>query len=577
MFTNLEIAKLLRQVSAAYTILGKNRFRIIAYDRAADAIEHATSEVKDLWDDGKLDEIPAVGESLTKHLDELLRTGGVKTWKQTFYKVPRAMFPLLDLPGFGPKKAYRLAVELGLKPENAINQLEKAVNEHKISPLEGFGDKSESDITNSIDLWRRGQVKEKRILLSAANEIAQNIINYLKKSPEVDGIEVLGSLRRQVSTIGDIDLAVTTSKPENVIKLFVSYPKKRQIIERGPTGASLLLTSGRQVDLRVCKPEEWGSMLQYFTGSKQHNIKLRELAKKDGHLLNEYGVDSKNFDNEVKLYNFLGLDYIPPELREDTGEIEAALSHNLPDLVELSNIKGDLQMHSDFDQETSHDSGLNSIKELRDFAKDLDYEYIGITNHNPKSGVDAVKKINIQKKYIDKINHKKIKILSLMEVDITPSGQLAIPDKALDLLDGCLVSIHSSFGLNKNDMTKRVLSALSHPKARIFAHPTGRLLEEREGYELDWERIFSFCLSNDKALEINANPKRLDLPDVLVREAVKKGVLLSLGTDAHEKSDLMFMEYGVGVARRGWVEPKNIINTWKYDKILKWFRKGGEQ
>ncbi|MEK7565496.1 MAG: hypothetical protein AAB506_00425, partial [Patescibacteria group bacterium] len=325
MFTNLEIAKLLRQVSAAYTILGKNRFRIIAYDRAADAIEHATSEVKDLWDDGKLDEIPAVGESLTKHLDELLRTGGVKTWKQTFYKVPRAMFPLLDLPGFGPKKAYRLAVELGLKPENAINQLEKAVNEHKISPLEGFGDKSESDITNSIDLWRRGQVKEKRILLSAANEIAQNIINYLKKSPEVDGIEVLGSLRRQVSTIGDIDLAVTTSKPENVIKLFVSYPKKRQIIERGPTGASLLLTSGRQVDLRVCKPEEWGSMLQYFTGSKQHNIKLRELAKKDGHLLNEYGVDSKNFDNEVKLYNFLGLDYIPPELREDTGEIEAAL------------------------------------------------------------------------------------------------------------------------------------------------------------------------------------------------------------------------------------------------------------
>ncbi len=575
MLTNTTIAKLLRQVSAAYTIIGENRFKIMAYDRAAQAVDHATSELKDLWDDGRLEDLPAIGKSLTGHLNELFKTGKVNGWEKVFAKIPPAVFPLLDLPGLGPKKAHQLAVKLKLPVKKPIEALEKAANEHKISPLENFGYKSESDILESIDLWRRGLVRENRILLSQARNFAHEIIIFMQSCPAVLKIEVLGSLRRQVVTVGDLDFAVATQKPETVIQHFLSYPSKTQIMESGTTGASLLLTSGRQADLRVCPPNQWGSMLQYFTGSKQHNIKLREHARKNGYLLNEYGINSRTFSTEERLYNFLGLDYIPPELREDTGEIEAALKHQLPRLVELKDIKGDLQMHSDFNQETSHDSGLNSIEELRTFARSLSYQYIGLTNHNPKHDSDSVAKIQKQTEFITRLNHQTPKVLNLLEVDISPSGQLATPDEALNLLDGCLVSIHSSFNMDRKNMTRRVLTALSHPVARIFAHPTGRLLNKREGYELDWEEIFTFCKIHDKALEINAYPDRLDLPDILVREAVKQGVLLSLGTDAHCQEDLNLMSYGVSVARRGWAPKENIINCWNYNNLLKWFRKRG--
>ena len=509
--TNLEIAKLLRKMAAAYKVLKENRFKVVAYENAATSVEHATSELKDLWDDGKLDSIPGLGPSITSHLDEIFKTGHSKHIDQTLNKV---------------------------KPE-VLEKIDKKF------------------------------AKERRMTLPEADGIAEEIIAYLSEK-----VEKLGSLRRQVATIGDIDLAVATNEPEKNLEKFVNFPQKTAIIEKGPKGASILLGGGRQVDLRVAKPEEYGAMLQYFTGSKYHNIKLRELALKKHLTLNEYGINKKTFRTEKELYNFLGLDYIPPELREDNGEIQAASEHKLPKLVELKDIKGDLQTHSNFDLETSHDSGANSIEEMQTEAKKLGYEYIAMTNHNPSSKTDILGKIKAQSIYIEKLNSstKSVRILNLLEMDIKPDGNVPVPSESLNFLDGCLVSIHSSFNLDKDKMTERVLQGLSNPVARIFAHPTGRLLNKREGYELNWDKIFAFCLEHNKALEINAYPERLDLPDILVREAVKKNVLLSLGTDSHQKEDLVNMKYGVAVARRGWAEEKNIINTWNYDKILNWMR-----
>lgn len=580
--TNLEIAKLLRKISAAYTILGENRFKIIAYDNAATAVEHSTSEIKDLWDDDKLDTVPGLGASIQSHLDELFKTGKSNHFAQILSKINPAIFPLLEVPGIGPKKAFKLVETLHIKNEHKVlAELEQAAKNHKIAEIADFGVKSEQDILAGVERYKKGSIKEKRMVLPTADAIADEVIVFLhsKLPGRFQRIDKLGSLRRQVATIGDIDLAVSTVHPEEVLDAFVTYPKKVELIERGPTGASLLLTSGRQCDLRVGKPATFGAMLQYFTGSKYHNIKLRDFALKKKLSLNEYGIKKGSktlaFETEEKLYNFLGLDYIPPELREDQGEIEAAENHTLPNLVELKDVRGDLQMHSNFDLETSHDPGRDSISEMRAAGENLGYDYIAITNHNPSSKHSQdqiITKLKAQKKYIDAINQstKNTRVLSLLEVDISPDGSLPVPQEGLDLLNGCLVSIHSNFQMSKQQMTDRVLKGLSNPVARIFAHPTGRLLGEREGYELDWEAIFKFCLDHDKALEINSYPNRLDLPDTLVHEAVKKGVKLSLGTDSHDKDSLDNIKYGVSVARRGWATKENIINCQSYDKIIKW-------
>ncbi|MCL4389835.1 MAG: helix-hairpin-helix domain-containing protein [Patescibacteria group bacterium] len=577
---NLEIAKLLRKMAAAYTILGDppagrqgNRFKIIAYDNAATAVEHATSELKDLWEEGKLDTVPGLGPAIISHLDELFRKGKSAHFEATLKKVNPAIFPLLDVPGLGPKKAAKLVSQLHLR---SLDDLKKAAREHKIASLETFGNKSEEVILSNIERLEKGAIKERRLLLPQADEIADEIIDYLAVKADK-----LGSLRRRVATIGDVDLAVATNQPIEVIERFVNYPKKVSLIERGPTGASILLASGRQADLRVSKPREYGAMLQYFTGSKYHNIRLRELALKKHLSINEYGISGHRFATEESLYKFLGLDYIEPELREDNGEIEAAKAHKLPKLVELSQIHGDLQLHSNFDLQTSHDSGEDSMKELQEAAQKLGYDYIGVTDHNPSTTkhrpTQVMAKMRAQKEHVEHLNSSGHlpRVISLLEVDISADGSLPMPQNALAQLDGCLVSVHSSFGMDKKEMTKRVIGGLSNPVARILAHPTGRILQQRDGYELDWDVISRFCLEHDKALEINAHPSRLDLPDTLVREVVKRGVKLSLGTDSHKKDDLVNMKYGVSVARRGWAQEKNIINSWNYAKILAWFHQRG--
>ncbi|KKU90019.1 MAG: PHP domain protein [Microgenomates group bacterium GW2011_GWA1_48_10] len=587
-YTNLKIAKLLRKIAAAYTLLGENRFKVIAYDNAATAVEHATSELKDLWDDGKLGAIPGLGSSIQSHLEELFKTGKSRHFDSILKKINPAVFPLLDVPGIGPKKAQKLVETLHIKSARSVlSGLEKATKEHKIAAIPDFGEKSEQDILEGIERFKRGSIKEKRMVLPLADATANELIDYLhqKLGRLAKRIDKLGSLRRQAATIGDIDLAIATNDFAAATEAFTSYPKKVRLIEKGPSGASLLLASGRQADMRVSRPDDYGAMLQYFTGSKYHNIRLRDFALKNGLSLNEYGIKNvktgklHTFSTEEDFYHFLCLDFIPPELREDAGEIDAAKDHALPGLIELQDVKGDLQMHSNFDLDTSHDPGNNSIKELREAGEQLSYDYVGITNHNPSTSKHTkeqiIAKLKSQTKIIEQINSttKNTRVLSLLEVDISPDGSLTVPDEGLENLDACLVSIHSVFNMSKDQMTKRILKGFSHPVARILAHPTGRLLEQREGYELDWEQVFHFCLEHDKALEINCYPNRLDLPDVLVREAVKKGVKLSLGTDSHVKEDLVNMRYGVSVARRGWAEKKDIINTWSYARILDWLHK----
>lgn len=557
---NLQIAEILRQVASSYQFKDekKYKFQIIAYNRAADSVEHATSELKDLWDDGKLDDVPSIGVSISKHLDELFRTGKSKHFDEVRSGIPEVAFKLMILPKVGLKTAMKM-----------ISELSKEELQQKLAEAESMANKN------------------KRTLLPYAQNIASEVMEWIKKSEYLEKVDVLGSLRRRTATVGDIDILACAVDDKSqrlnakLIKHFTNYPKTQKIIEAGEHTASILLPNNIQVDLLVMESERYGSALQHFTGSKFHNIALREHAKKLGYSLNEYGAqdivhtkkERLKFDTEEKFYSFLKLKYIEPELREDTGEIEAAKSNNLPELIKLNDIKGDLQIHSNFNIKTSHDLGISTDQEIIDKAISLNYEYIAFTEHNPsKSGhspSQIIDLLKMKKEHIEQLSYSREnssengvpKVFNSLEIDINKDGSLSVPDAGLELLDFSLVSIHTVFDLGRKEMTDRVLKALSHPKVKIFAHPTARKLNDREGIELDWEQIFNFCLENNKWIEINADPMRLDLPDVLVRDAVKLGVKLTLGTDTHEVGMMDNMKYGVDVARRGWAEKKDIINT----------------
>ncbi|PIP74336.1 MAG: DNA polymerase III [Candidatus Levybacteria bacterium CG_4_9_14_3_um_filter_35_16] len=587
--SNQQIAELFRNVAAAYSIKDERKyyFQIIAYHRAADAIDNSTTEIKDLFDQKSLQSLPGVGTSIKSHIEELLKTGKVSRFKWVFENIPEAVFPLLKIPSFGPKRAYKLVKTFGLgNPESVVDDLEKIAKENKISPLAGFGEKSQNDILRAIKEYKEGKSKQRRMTLPFAAELAKKITDFLIEDPNVLQVSALGSLRRMVSTIGDIDIAVASNNSEKVINHFVSYPYKERIIEKGNSSASILISGGYQVDLMVQPVKSFGSLLQHFTGSKDHNIHLRELAIKKGLSLSEKGIkkikDPKaglaTYSTEKDFYNALGLDLIPPEMRENTGEIELAAKHKLPRLIELSDIKGDLHLHSNFSIEPSHDLGQSSMQDMLNKAVKLKYEYLGFSEHNP-----SVSKHNdnqcyeILKKRDEKIeqiksNIKSVRIIKLLEVDILASGELSLSEKSLALLDGAIVSIHSAFNLNKEQMTERVLNGLSNPKAKILAHPTGRLINERQGYDLDWEKIFEFCQKHNKALEINSWPNRLDLPDNIVRRAVTSGIKLVINTDSHAAYQMGLMEYGVSVARRGWAKKSDIINTLSYNEFMKWLK-----
>lgn len=615
---NREIARLFREVAAAYVAKGEDWFKVRAYDEAADAIERAGSEVRDLWEQGKVSEIPGIGKALSEHIDELMRTGKVGHFEQAFRNLPKGMFPLLDITGIGPKTALTLAKQLGLsKEETAVRLLKEAIEKGKVSHMEGFGEDSQQKFLKAIGEFER---REDRMLLPVATGLAERVIAHLLGGVGKDvRIEPLGSLRRRSATVGDVDIAVATRDAKRTIDVFTSFPEWREVLASGTISARAIHRSGRQVDLKIEPPERFGSLLQHFTGSKEHNVALREFALTKGYSVSEHGIKKlktqnslprrkagklKTFRTEEEFYKFLGLEWIPPELRENRGEIEAALlptkrrdqviqtltSHQarrgkpngLPRLVELSDIRGEFHVHSNLNIEPSHDLGRSSLSDLVSTAKKMGYEYIAISDHNPSVSkhtegqiVDLVKRRNDAiDRFVEKTKPP-LHIFKSMEIDILPDGKRALPDAAMALLDFAIVSIHSNFSGAPATQTARVLRALDHPKVKIFGHPTSRQLLAREGVDYDWDKVFSFCKELHIFMEINANPQRLDLPDLLIKDAIRYGVKLVINTDSHAAEHLAFMRFGVDMARRGWAEKKNIVNTMGYNEVARMLRHPG--
>lgn len=581
---NEEVAKLLRAIAAAYQVKEKSpqdHFKVIAYEKAADVIDQLAVEVRELWKKSGVEGVEGVGRAIARYLSELFETGNVKHFEEIFDGLPPAMFELLDVPGLGAKRALKLTKTLGItKAHGALEKLKEAAEKGRIRKIEGFGEQSEKDILGAIAEVRE---RTKRHLLPTALPLAEEVISWLKKNDKVEKADPLGSLRRKVPTVGDIDISVASRDPKEVIAHFTNFPNKVKVVEAGDITASILLPGGIQVDLMVQPPDAYGALLQHFTGSKQHNVDLRAFAQRKGLSLSEYGIKTngeiEKFENEEEFYKRIGLDWIPPELREARGEIEASLENNLPQLVELKDIKGDLHMHSNFWLSTSHDPGRSSMEEMVAKAQELGYEYIAFSEHNPKSEESEVNVMEMLKKKqekIEKINSQlsgKLKrVFNCLEIDIRSTGELALPQKAFDLIDFAIVSLHSSFRYPQPEQTKRVLSGLAHPKVQIFGHPTGRKLNERSGADLDWDEIFGFCKKNDKWLEINSWPERLDLPDGLVKEAVRRGIKLVIDTDSHAVDHMDGLRFGLSVARRGWATRDDIVNTLEYNdfkRVLK--------
>ncbi len=565
---NYEVASLLRNIAQLLEIKEEMVFKIRAYEKAALVIENLDEDIEEVWKKGKLDDIPGVGEALTKKISEFLETGKLEYYEKLKKAVPVNMEELGSVSGLGPKTIMKLYKKLNVKN---IKDLEKAAKKHKIQKIEGLGPIVEENILKSIEF---AKASGKRFLLGTALDIAEEIKNKFKKLKDVNKIEVAGSLRRKKETIGDIDILITSKNPGKVMDFFTKMDDIEDVLAKGPTKASVRL-EGIQADLRVLPEKTYGAALLYFTGSKQHNIALRKIAIKKGMKLSEYGLFNKKTNKllagktEEECYKKLGLKYIEPEIREEEGEIEAAFKGKLPKLIGYNDIKSDLQMH------TKWSDGSNTIMEMALAAKKLGFGYICITDHVGDTFKIAnslnEKRIKKQRKEIDKINNKikNFTVLQGGEVNIKSDGSLDMKDSVLRNLDIVLAAIHSGFKNPKEKITQRLVKAMENEHVDIIAHPFGRLLSTRPAYEMDFDRILGKAKQTKTILEINAYPERLDLNDVHVRAAVKSKIKLSIGTDAHEASELRYHKLGIATARRGWTTKKDVINTYSVKDMLK--------
>lgn len=573
-FSNKEVITLLKEILAAMEVKSVNPFRVRAYQNAISILDNLTVSIYDLWENKRLKEIPGIGLGIEAHLNELFSTGVVSEYKSIKEDLPEGMFALIDLRGIGAKRAYKLALAFKLTDrETALDELKGAAEKGKIQVLEGFGEKMEKSILEAIGEQKMTKSSKQRLLLIHAEEIVDRIQKHMEKCKEVVEIEAAGSFRRRNPTIGDLDIPIATNNPEKVIKHFLKFPEIEELLVEGDKKASVILKNEVQVDIRVSTPEAYGSMLQYFTGSKQHNILLRNHALTEGMSLSEYGIKKgdviKEFSDEENFYKEVGLPYIPPEIRHGNFEIEVALKNKLPELIELKDIRGDLHTHTNFSD------GLNTVEEMVEAAKNLGYEYIGFTDHSPSiqsRGLGTVlKTIRDTRKKIDEINtsQKAVKVLYGYEVNILVDNTLALPEDILKNLDFVVAGIHTALNQDKKTVTKRLLSAIENPYVNIIAHPSGRMLNERDPSDPDWNKIFDAARDRGVILEVNGQPNRLDLPDDLIKSAILWGVKLVINSDAHSIDQLNFMKYGVDNARRGWAEKKDILNTLPYEKFVK--------
>ena len=570
---NVDIAAVFENIADLLELKGENKFKIRAYGRAAEVIRNLPEEMDLMHEEGKdFKEVAGIGDAIAAKSMELITTGRLRFYEELKVQFPDGIINLMDIPGIGPKTAYRVATELGV---GTVDQLEAAIRDGRLASLERMGEKTAANILHSIEVFRR---KDRRIPLGEALPVVEEVLAALRTVPGVRNLTAAGSLRRFKETVGDIDLMGTADDPESVIRAFVALPQVREVLSQGPTKASVILPKGLQADLRIVEHRDFGSLLQHFTGSKEHNVALRTRSQKQGLSLSEYGITDINtgsiakFADEESFYRFLGLQLIPPELREDMGEIGLAGRNALPSLVEVRDIKGDFHAHS-----TGSD-GIDSIEAMAAAAEALGYEYLAITDHSSGRNIGTGKKMErVQKQTaeINRLNGSSIGVYLLdgVEVDIRADGSLDLPDDVLAGLDIVVASVHSSFLQSREVMTRRIIGAIENPNVDILAHPTCRKIGEREPVDVDLEAVFSAALRYGKALEINAIPDRLDLKDLHAYRARELGVMLAIGTDAHAVSHLGFMKFGIGLARRAWCRPQDILNARPLKEVLEYLRK----
>ncbi|MFH1519142.1 MAG: DNA polymerase/3'-5' exonuclease PolX [Candidatus Omnitrophota bacterium] len=571
-----EIAGIFREIAVILELKGDNPFRIRAYSRAAEAVEKLGDELEDKVNQEQLTTVPGIGSDLAAKIKEIVSTGSLKFYQKLKQDIPAGVIELLQIPGLGPKTVRLIYEKKGI---DSIDKLIKAAQAGTLAQLAGIREKTVENILRGVAILKKGRERTPFYLAQCS---ADSFIKELKKIKEVRKIEVAGSLRRKKAAIRDIDILVISSNPKKVMDKFASLPLVAQVLLKGQTKSSVLARDNNiQVDLRVVDKKSFGSALLYFTGSKEFNLKLRQLAMKNNYKINEYGLFSQGKKlgekfiagaSEEGIFTVLGMDYIRPELREDLGEIEAALKKNLPKLVNLKDIRGDLHVHCNYSD------GRNSIEEIARAAKKRGYEYLGVADHS--QGLRIAKGVSIEQLYekieeIKRVNKKlkNIKVLAGAEVDILGDGSLDYPDKVLSRLDFVIAAIHSGFKQSREQLTQRIVTACKNKYVNIIAHPTGVLWGSRDPYEIDLGRIIQVCRDYKVALEVNSHPYRLDLRDSSAMRAKKGGVKLAINTDSHAIEQLEFMELGLNLASRGWLEKADIVNCMGWEELVKWLKK----
>jgi DNA polymerase (family 10) len=567
---NAVLSELFEQMADIMEILGEDRFRINTYRRVARLISEMPTDVAELLASGRLAQTPGIGKSSLAKIEEFVKTGTVTAHQELLKKIPSTLLELLTIPGVGPKGVKAVYEKLKIK---TIAELKRAIEDGSVAELPGFGDKKAAAIARGIEFLQKSTG---RIRLDQALAAAQLVADFLKTQTGIERIQPAGSLRRRAETIGDVDILVTAGEGKQIVEAFTSASFVQEVLASGPTKGSAIIETGTvpvHVDVRVVPQDSFGAAAQYFTGSKQHNVRLREIAVKAKLKLNEYGLfkGDKMVAGPVEedIYHKLGLDYIEPVIREDRGEVNAARTHSLPELIQPKNIKGDMHVH------TNASDGNCDISELAEAAKDMGYKYICITDHSQSSAIAnglSPRRLAQQIEQIRKLNEKLkgITILAGSEVDILGDGSLDFDDKLLAELDFVIASIHSGLGSSREKVTKRTLKAMDNPYVSCIGHPTGRLIGQREAMDIDIAAVIEHAAQTHTALEVNANPWRLDLKDIHCKMAVKAGVKLALGTDAHSIESLGLMGFGVATAARGWATKADVLNTLPAARIKSW-------
>ena len=569
--TNREIAEFLKRIGDMLDILGENRFKVLAYRRAADNILNLGQDIHIYWQAGTLQEIPGVGQAIAEKIDELLTTGQLEFYERLQDQVPAGVVSLLEIPDVGPRTAKLLWEELGLQ---SVAEVEAAARNGQLQGLPGLGAKSEAKILAGIEALHR---RSDRIPLGTAWPVALDLLEGLQAaSPEVLEATVAGSLRRMQSTIGDIDLLASSTAPESVMRAFADLPRVAEVVLSGQTKTTVRLHNGLQVDLRVLEPDHWGAALQYFTGSQAHNVRVREIARNQNLSLSEYGFKREDgtlilCPQETGVYETLGLSWVPPELREDRGEIQAAIEDSLPRLVGWDDILGDLHAH------TNWSDGAGTLEEMAETARQHGYRYLLISDHTQSLAVAGgltPEQLRAQRAEIDALNKRwqDFTLLQGCELEIKADGTLDFSNEVLAELDFVVASVHTSLRQERTQITERVMNALRNPYVDVIGHPSGRILGQREESAVDLDAVIEAAVETGTALEVNSIPNRLDLDDVHVRRALGLGVKVAINSDAHHPGGLDSLRYGLATARRGWATSSDVLNTMSLDEIRAWRR-----